>query len=202
MLGYKSISFLTCLSYTYFNSPYYRPANICPHKFIWECNAKNGMKKFYLEPEKYYCKYSNKIIPEILPTSYGQLYIRLPIRFFAKKNVTGTVFEFLFPKKQASINIILSITYQLRHIALHKCIFWYSNDKQFYYTLLCSELSHVFPIGSIRCPLLSDLSCWWHILLGSPTQVVVHVYWFYKVARGNDNNSFFKCSSSMAMDRF
>ncbi len=40
------------------------------------------MKKFHLDPEKYHCKHSNKIVSEILPTSYGLLYIRLPIRFF------------------------------------------------------------------------------------------------------------------------
>ena len=85
MLGYKSISFLKCLTYTYFNSPYYRSANKCHHKFIWECNAKNGMKKFHLDPEKYHCKHSNKIVSEILPTRYGPLYIRLPIRFFSLK---------------------------------------------------------------------------------------------------------------------
>ncbi len=40
------------------------------------------MKKFHLDPEKYHCKDSDKSISDILPTSYGLLYIGLPIRFF------------------------------------------------------------------------------------------------------------------------
>ena len=43
------------------------------------------MKKFHLDPEKFHCKHSNKVVSEILPTSYGPLYIRLPIRFFKQK---------------------------------------------------------------------------------------------------------------------
>ncbi len=42
------------------------------------------MKTFHLDPEKYHCKHSNKIVSEILPTGYEPLYIRLPIRFFGQ----------------------------------------------------------------------------------------------------------------------
>ena len=52
-------------------------------------NAKNGMKKFHLDPEKYNCKHSDKIVSEILPTSYGPLYISLPIRFFETVKLIG-----------------------------------------------------------------------------------------------------------------
>ena len=54
------------------------------------------MKKFHLDPEKYHCKHSNKIVSEIHPTSYGPLYIRLRVRFFVGFEKIGSVgFEWI-----------------------------------------------------------------------------------------------------------
>ncbi len=40
------------------------------------------MQKFHLDPEKYHCKHSDKSLSGLPPTSYGPLYIRLPVRLF------------------------------------------------------------------------------------------------------------------------
>ncbi len=53
-----------------------------------KCNIdyKPGVEHWWsfgkIRPEKYHCKHRDKSFSDILPTSYGPLYIRLPIRFF------------------------------------------------------------------------------------------------------------------------